>query len=185
MTVLAFVLNSPDWSQCIDCSSFVYDCPYWDAATVAAAAEACQVIRCAPTDAQSSDGDKTVTVRGDILLFGKSKSRHPYFLQENCPSVRCDDTTMPCWGANVDCVAKPDNSWAQCIDCTPSAFQQDCVKWDTQLRSAAVQDCQVNCLNTMCTVDASGMQCVDDYTCVSQSDGAWSQCIGTISRGEA
>ena len=126
----------------------------------------------------------TFTVRGDVLSLGKPNSRHPYSLQENCPSVRCDDATMPCWGANVDCVAKPDNSWAQCIDCTPSTFQQDCVKWDTQLRSAAVQDCQVNCLNTMCTVDASGMQCVNDYTCVSQSDGAWSQCIGKVPRGE-
>lgn len=71
-----------------------------------------------------------------------------------------------------------DDSWSQCVDCDQPDFQNTCVVWSTPLRASAVHVCDENCLNTMCTVDDSGMECVDGYTCVVQADGGWSQCIG-------
>lgn len=45
---------------------------------------------------------------------------------------------------------------------------------------AAVEACDMNCLNTMCTMDDSGMPCVDPYQCVEQADGNWAQCVGNF-----
>ena len=97
--------------------------------------------------------------------------------QENCPTMRCDNVTAPCYGGDV-CVTATDGSWAQCVDCDQPDFQDTCVVWSTSLRAAAVHVCDENCLNTRCTVDDSGMECVGGFTCVVQADGGWSQCIG-------
>lgn len=128
---------SPTWSQCVDCSNFENSCPYWDAALLAAASEACQ---------------------------------------ENCPTVRCDNKTAPCYGDDV-CVEQTDDAWSQCVDCSQPDWQNDCVHWATTLRAAAVHVCGENCLNCRCTVDDIGMECVDGFTCVVQDDGGWSQCV--------
>mmetsp|Transcript_32022 Transcript_32022/g.37626 ORF Transcript_32022/g.37626 Transcript_32022/m.37626 type:complete len:204 (-) Transcript_32022:127-738(-) len=131
------VYVSPTWSQCVDCSNFVYSCPYYDNATLSAASEACQM---------------------------------------NCPAFPCTNYSNTCYGDDV-CVEKTDGTWSQCVDCSNPDFQNDCVYYDTSLRSAAVETCQMNCLNTQCTSDDSGMQCLGDYTCVEQSDGNWGQCV--------
>ena len=101
----------------------------------------------------------------------------------NCPGVQCTDD-LPCYGSKVDCVPKADNTWSQCVDCHTSQFEEDCQKLDTDMRAAAVLDCGKNCPNTMCTADDSGMQCVDDYTCVIQADGGWSQCIDCTDKSQ-
>jgi hypothetical protein len=93
----------------------------------------------------------------------------------NCPAFPCDSTNL-CYGDD-ECVEKTDGTWSQCVDCVNPQFQQDCVYYDTSLRTAAVETCDLNCLNTLCTTDDSGMPCVDDYTCVEQSDGNWAQCV--------
>ena len=100
--------------------------------------------------------------------------------QMNCPGTQCSESA-PCYGSNVTCVSKSDDTWAQCVDCDPDTFQNDCVGWDTPMREAAVEECQVNCLNTMCTpttnATSSGMPCVDGFTCVVQADSNWAQCV--------
>mmetsp|Transcript_62248 Transcript_62248/g.124779 ORF Transcript_62248/g.124779 Transcript_62248/m.124779 type:complete len:215 (-) Transcript_62248:47-691(-) len=101
----------------------------------------------------------------------------------NCASAKCDNTTAPCYGGDT-CVTEEDGSWSQCVDCTTSVFQADCVKWDSDLRQAAVESCEVNCLNVQCTADASGMECLAPYQCVTQADQNWSQCVDCTNTDE-
>lgn len=106
----------------------------------------------------TADGESICVVLDDRYFFG------------------CRISLMCSWYLSP--FACPPGTWSQCVDCSSPSFQNSCVVWDTDMRSAAVEYCEVNCLNTRCSTDATtGMPCVDGYTCVVQADNNWSQCI--------
>lgn len=71
-----------------------------------------------------TEGSESV-VHQSRLIVSRQRVLHP----DQKPVV-----CIPSYGGDV-CVTEADGSWAQCVDCDTSQFQQDCVKWDTDLRA--------------------------------------------------
>mmetsp|Transcript_150474 Transcript_150474/g.419259 ORF Transcript_150474/g.419259 Transcript_150474/m.419259 type:complete len:263 (+) Transcript_150474:128-916(+) len=85
----------------------------------------------------------------------------------------------------LSCVAKPDGTWSQCVDCTTSlGFEKDCREMNAEMREAAKAKCDRTCPFTTprpttsgCNDTIPGKQCSAGLTCVTTADGSWSQCL--------
>jgi len=76
-------------------------------------------------------------------------------------------------------VTEQDGLYAQCIDCDPTSFGQQCAYWSQAILEAAEEACGIDTCASQtpqCTTDedcSSG----NTTTCVTQSDGLYAQCI--------
>lgn len=111
--------------------------------------------------------------------------------EETCGIKHC---TGRCPGHNdtecdkpESCVVEDDGNYAQCIDCTnATSFNEKCIYWSPNIRSAAETKCSLNCSlappspspgpgptgkchnNTECSAPAQ---------CIEEEDHNWAQCI--------
>lgn len=138
-------------SSCIECSEehFSQSCASWDDDFRQAAMEQCGVA-CAAAAAPEESDDLVSQAVGE-----------------------CDDVSRRCQGG-LTCVTKDDQSYSQCVDCSPSKFPYACGYWDNELRWAAVKKCGLNCDSNPpvapCSIETSGAD-YGNQRCSRSADG--------------
>jgi len=86
------------------------------------------------------------------------------------------------------CVVEADHNWAQCIDCTnATAYQEQCIYWSADIRTAADARCGLNCTTSPPSPSPTpgppagrchnNTECKAPSQCVEQADHNWAQCI--------
>jgi len=73
------------------------------------------------------------------------------------------------------CVVKYDQTWSQCVDCTPEAFGNECQKLEDYMRYAAVNTCKQSCLNARC-YNKDWCPSPRDR-CIIDRNTKWGQCV--------
>lgn len=87
-----------------------------------------------------------------------------------CDTAKCE-SSAEC-SAGWYCVAKADDSWAQCVPSSAKHFRRMCVHWTDDFRLPAIKAIGLNCPNSRCY---SNEWCLHGHRCAA-GDG-WGQCI--------
>mmetsp|Transcript_69667 Transcript_69667/g.203907 ORF Transcript_69667/g.203907 Transcript_69667/m.203907 type:complete len:273 (+) Transcript_69667:59-877(+) len=117
-----------------------------------------------------------------LSLMNDSQSEHPFI--SGC-SDQAEGQQCP---HGLVCVAKPDGTWSQCVDCSRHGFPKDCILMNEEMREIARGLCGRSCPYTTpkptisgCNETASG-RCPGHLKCARTADDSWSQCMDCSKR---